>query len=262
VSVDNRTCWLDPTAGFQRGPLAARSWPNYGYGLIVRPKTTGLEAIPEPPVPPRTTVVEYVLLRLAGQPADLRVVTIADGADADALRRRFFPPGRRSEIAAEDLNAFGALYPGVIQMAPLEYADDERANEVVVTEYYQVGQMWSPVPTGPGFVCHFYSYNIDRAVPKPPALPRAMPLGLSYPEHQVFRVVITLPISIPVQPNVWTVNCPAFHFHKAVSRPAGNVLVELEYDALAGAAPVEAMPGLLPQLGQVAGLLGYTLFSY
>ena len=60
VMVDGRNYWLDLTAGFQRGPLAARSWPNYGCGLVVRPGTTGLADVPEPPVRPKTTVTEYL----------------------------------------------------------------------------------------------------------------------------------------------------------------------------------------------------------
>jgi hypothetical protein len=122
--------------------------------------------------------------------------------------------------------------------------------------------MWSPLPAGPGYVCRFYSYNIDRAVRKPLVSFRSMPLGLNYPEHQVFRAEITLPLSIPVEPGRWAINNPAFHFHKVVVRSGGKVLVEHEYDALAETVPVEAMPGYLLQLDQVSDLLGYPLFSY
>ena len=260
VSVDNQSYWLDPTAGFERGPLAARSWPNYGFGLVIRSKTTGLTAIPESPVQPRTTVLEYVLIRGVGQPADLKVVTIADGPDAVALRRRYATT-EHPAIATEDLNAFAALYPGIVAAMPPEYADDAKANKVVVTEYYQIPNMWSPVPTAPGFVCRFYSYNIDRAARKPAVSARTMPLGLSYPEHEVFRAEITLAPAIPVEPGAWAVNNPAFHFHKAVTRSPGGVLVEEEFDSLAEAVPVEAVPNYLLQLDRVSALLGYTLYA-
>jgi hypothetical protein len=259
--VDGRNYWLDPTAGFQRGPLAARSWPNYGRGLAVRPKTTALAVIPECPVQPKTTVLESVFIRFLGQPADLKVVTIADGADAERMRRRFSTPDR-AVLADEDLNAFAALYPGIVRMAPREYSDDARANEVVVTDYYQIGNMWSPVPAGPGYVCWFYSYNVDRAVRKPAGPARSMPLGLSYPEHQVFRVEFTVPLSLRMDPGRWTIDNPAFHFHKTVAVSPGKVVVEHEYDALADRVPVEAMPGYLLQLDQASGLLGYALYSY
>jgi hypothetical protein len=261
VSVDSQSYWLEPMASFQRGPLAAISWPDYGRGLVVNPKTTGLEVIPPCSVQPRTTVLEFVLLRVPGQPADLKVATIADGADAEMMRRRF-STSDRAVIAGEDLNAFAALYPGIVSLAPLEYADNEKANEVVVTEYYQVQTMWSPVLTGPGDVCRFYSYNVDRAARKPQGLSRSMPLGLSYPEHQVFRAEITLPVNVGVEPGRWAVNNPAFHFHKIVTLSGRMAVVEQEYDSLAEEVPVDAMPDYLRQLDQVSDLLGCRLFYY
>ena len=260
VSVTNQNYWLDPTAGFQRGPLAARSWPNYRRGLVVRPKTNELTAIPECPVQPRTTVLEFALLRVPGQPTDLQVVTIGDGADAEMMRREFSTPERRSAIATEDLKAFAALYPGIVSVAPQEYADDERANEVVVTEYYRIESMWSPLLAAPGYVCRFYSHNVDRALRKPLEMARSMPLGLNYPEHEMFRAEITLPLSIRIEPGRWAVNNPAFHFHKTVTLSAGKALVEQEYDSLADGLPAEAMPDYLLQLDQVSELLGCRLF--
>jgi hypothetical protein len=261
VSVDNQSYWLDPTARFERGALAARSWPNYGCGLVIRPKTTGLTAIPESPVQPRTTVLEYVVVRDVGRPSTLKVVTVAEGADAVALRRRF-ASAEHSAIGTEDLNAFAALYPGIVATLPLEYADDAKANKVVVTEYYQIPNMWNLVPTAPGFVCRFYSYNIDRAARKPLVSARTMPLGLTYPEHEVFRAEITLPASIPVEPGVWPVKNPAFHFHKAVTPTPGGVLVEEEFDSLAESVPVEALPDYLRQLDLVSPLLDYALYAF
>ena len=261
VSVNHQNFWLDPTANFERGALAARGWPDYKFGLVIHPKTTGLAVIPESPVQPKTTVMEYAFLRGLGQPADLKIVTLSEGADADAMRRRFAATDL-AVIAAEDLNAFAALYPGITSWAPLEYTNDETANQVTVTEYYQIPKAWSPVPTGPGYVCRFYSYNVDRAARKPLVSVRSMPLGLNYPEHQVFLAEISFLVSIPANPGRWVVNNPAFHFHKIVARSPGKVLLEEEYFSRADAVPVEELPAYLQQLNQVSDLLGYSLFSY
>jgi hypothetical protein len=177
------------------------------------------------------------------------------------MRRRFATPDR-ADIAGENLSAFAALYPGIVSVAPLEYADNEQANEVVVTEYYQIEKMWNPVAAGPGFVCRFYSYNVDRAVRKPPGPLRSMPLGLNHPEHQVFRVEITLPPSIRVEPGRWANNDPAFYFHKTVAVSPGIAVVEHEYDSLADRVPVEDMPDYLLHLDQVSDFLGFALFYY
>jgi hypothetical protein len=261
VTVDGQNYFLDSTAGLERGPLAARSWPNYERGLVLDPKATGLAVIRDCPVQPKTTVLEYAVVRIITLPTDLKIVTIADGADADAMRRRLAVTPR-AEMENDNLNAFAALYPGIIRAAPLEHTDDEKANEIVVTDFYRIPNFWSPLPTGPGYVCRLYSFNVDRAVKKPLVSFRAMPLGLNYPNHQVFRAEIALPLSNPVTPGSWAVNNPAFHFHKTVLRSGGKVLLEQEYDTLADSVPVDALPNYLSQLDQASDLLGYSLFSY
>ena len=259
--MTSQNYWLDPTADFERGALAARGWPDYKFGLVIRPRTAGLAVIPESPVQPKTTVMEYAFLRGLGQSSDLKIVTLSEGPDADAMRRRFATTDHAA-IAAEDLNAFAALYPGITSPAPLQYTNDDTANQVMVTEYYQIPNIWSPVPAGPGYVCRFYSYNIDRAARKPLVSVRSMPLGLNYPEHQVFLADISFQVPIPANPNQWIVDDPAFHFHKAVARSPGKVLLEEEYFTRADAVPVEAIPGYLQRLDQVSELLGCSLFSY
>ena len=261
VTVGGQVYWLDPTATCQRGDLATRSWANYGRGLVLRPGTTDLAVIPESPVKPKTTVLEYLFIRPLGQPADLKVVTIADGPDADHLRRKFSATDRNT-IASDDLNGFAALYPGIVRAAPLDYVNDEKADEVIVTEYYQIDKIANRLPTAPGLAARFYSYNVDRAAKKPAVSLRSMPLGLDYPIHQVFRAEISLSGPVPVNPGNWTVDNPAFHFHKTVALSGGKILLEEEYGSLADNVPVDAVPNYLLQLDQVSELLDYVLVSF
>jgi hypothetical protein len=260
VTVGGRDYWLDPTARFQRGPLEARSWPNYGCGLVVRPGTTGLADIPESPVRPKTTVTEHFLVRLPGQPTDLKVVTVGDGPDAEMMRKEFFTDGRLV-WQTRDLGRFAAVYPDIELAAPLEYVDNEEENEVVTTEYYQIGRMWRPTPPWAGFVCRFNSENIEWVARRPKTPLRTMPLGLSYPDHEVFRAEITPPQWMPVDLMDRTISSPAFFFHKVVAVRAGIILMEEDFDSLTDAVPAEEMPAYLGQLEGVFRLTGFTLFS-
>jgi transglutaminase-like putative cysteine protease len=260
VSLDGATYWLDPTAAFQRGPLAARSWPNYGCGLVVRPGTTGLADIPESPVRPKTTVTEYFFIRLPGQPTDLKVVTVADGPDAEMMRKEMSTDGRAA-WQTRVLNDFAALYPDIELAAPLDFLDNEERNEVVTTEYYQIGRMWNPTPLGVGWVCRFYPGNIQWAARKPAVSFRSMPLGVAYPKNEVFRAEITSAQVVPVDFMDRTIAGPAFFFHKIVAVRAGKILLEEDYNSLTDAVPVEAMPEYLRQLGEANDLIGFSLFS-
>jgi hypothetical protein len=118
------------------------------------------------------------------------------------------------------------------------------------------------VPAGPGFICRFYAYNIERAARKPAVSARSMPLGLTYPQHQMFRAEITLVAPVAVDAGAWPVNSPAFHFHKAVTRPPGLAVLEEEFDSLTEGVPVEAVPAYLLQLDAVSSLMGFSLFAF
>jgi hypothetical protein len=261
ATVGGANYWLDPTATGQRGSLAARGWTEYGRGLVVRPGSSELAVIPESPVKPKTTVLEYITVRPAGQSSDLKIVTVADGRDADRLRRRF-GTSERSDIAADDLNRLAAIYPGIVRQAPMDYADDEKINEVVVTEYYQVDRFVSQLPDAPQLAARFYSYNVDRVLRKPAVSMRSMPLGLDYPVHQDFRAEITLPGNVPVTTGNWVVNNPAFQFRKTALLSGGKLLLEVEYASLGDHVPVEAMPNYLLQLDQAVDLLDYVIVSF
>jgi hypothetical protein len=261
ATVGGASYWLDPTATSQRGSLAARGWAEYGRGLVIRPGTFDLAVIPESPVKPKTTVLEYVLVRPAGQSSDLKIVTVADGPDADRWRRRF-ATSERADIAADNLNRFAALYPGIVRVAPMEYEDDEKENEVVVTEFYQVDRFVNQLPDAPQLAARFYSYNLDRVLRKPAVSMRSMPLGLEYPVHQDFRAEITLPAAVPVTTGDWVVDNPAFRFRKTAIVSGGKLLLQEEYAALGDHVPVEAMPDYLRQLDQVVDLLDYVIVSF
>jgi hypothetical protein len=261
VSLDGQTYWLDPMASFQRCPLAARAWPNYGCGLVLRPGTTQLTPIPESPARPKTEVTEYFMIRLPGFPTDLKVVTVADGPDAENLRREFAADGRAA-WQTRDLNSLSAFYPNLELAAPMDYEDNEEQNEIVITEYYHIAGMWAQATVGVGYSCRFYPQIIVAALQIPTVPDRSMPLALSYPRHVLFRADITTAEKVPVDTGDRTIENPAFYFRKAVTIPPGRVLLEEEFDTRADAVPADAMPGYLQQLQAAYNLTGFILSSY
>ena len=203
-------------------------------------------------------MTEYFLIRAAGQPTDLKVVTVMDGPDAEKMRRRFSTTGR-AILEAQALNHFAGLYPVVALAAPLQYLDDGQANEIVVTEYYRLGKMLGHPPSGIGSVCQFYAHNIGQVLRKPRTPFRSMPLAMAWPEHQVFRAEIILPDLAPVLPGDRKIDNAAFHFHRSVRAAASKVMVEEEYFSRADAVPAALAPAYAQQLDQVFDLLDYTL---
>jgi len=258
VNLDGRSYWLDATANYQRGPLAVRSWPNYGCGLVVRPGTKALTAIAPSPALPRTTVTQYIRLGAWDQDTELKVVTVAEGRDAERLRAEFSKT-TRNEIERWHLNYYAKFYPDIEQTAPLVYADDEEQNQIEVDEFYNVRKIWSHQPGEAVFHCRIYPANVEMAMSAPAISLRTMPLGMSYPVHEIFRAEVVVPALGIIRPEDQTIDNPAFHFHRAVFIAQGKLFLDYEYRSLTDIVMPEAVPTYMRQLDSASELMGYTI---
>lgn len=261
VILDGQAYWLDATANYQRGPLAARTWPNYGYGLVIRPGTTRLTPIPPSANPSKTSVTEYLTLGNLNQDSLLKVVTIAEGRDAESLREKYATTSR-DEIVRDHVNYFSRFYHDISPSDALSFSDDEDQNKVEIDEFYSIRNIWS-VPPGASYArCHVYSHNIDEAMVEPAlTVQRTLPLGIPYPEHQIFRAEVSVPPLSVVTPDERTFENPAFYFHRAVNIGNGKVYLFYEFRTLADAVMPDAVPTYVQQLRAAADLTGYSISS-
>jgi hypothetical protein len=261
VNLDGQSYWLDATAHYRRGPLAVRSWPNYGHGLVVRPGATALTAIAPSPALPRTTVTECIRLGVQDQESELKVVTVAEGPDAERLREEFATT-TREEIERASLNYYARFYPEIEQTAPLIHTDDEQQNQIEVDEFYGVRKIWKQLPNEIFSRCWFYPANVESAMQPPAISPRTMPMGVPYPVHQIFRAIVIVPSLAIIKPENQTIENPAFYFHRAVAIAQGKLSLEYEYRSLADAVPPEGFPTYVRQLDSAAELMDYAITSY
>ena len=258
VRLDDQTYWLDPTMNYQRGPLGAHYLPRYGCGLVIAPQTTGLTPIPQATGLPRTTTVEYFRVRGKEEAAELKVVTVAEGRDAEALRQ-LFAETKRADIEKNYTHAYADLYPGIKMVSPIAIADDESLNRVQTTEFYSIEKAWGQPEKNHKSHLDFYPSAIAARLRKPVDTARRFPFGIDYPEHQNVRIEATLPGAWPAGTEKLTVQDSAFLFQKA-HRCTGNKLVmEFDYQALADG----VMPGqtaeYVQHVNQSLQSLGYSL---
>ena len=163
ATVNNRFYFLDATATFERGPLSGRSWPNYGFGLLIRPGVTALREIPACPVLSKTVTTAHFRVGGVHEASDVKVVTVAEGIDAEELREHFTTTPL-DEIEREYLQAQAKYDTGIRSTAPLQFSDDPQHDRVQITEFYAIERMWSRLPEEPYYHCHFYSVNVDDAI--------------------------------------------------------------------------------------------------
>ena len=180
VSYNRQNYWVDPTMRYQRGSLAAHYLPNYGYGLVVSAKTTGLTAIPHAASLPQTVTSEYFQLGAKGQPSELKVITVAQGRDADHLRA-LFAETKRNDIDKAYVHFYSDFYPTIKMSSPILLSDDEKQNRIQTTESYRIDKTWIQSDTGGKYRCEFYPKTIASLLKKPIDTNRRLPLAVGFP---------------------------------------------------------------------------------
>ncbi|HEV2456165.1 MAG TPA: DUF3857 domain-containing transglutaminase family protein [Verrucomicrobiae bacterium] len=259
VQCYGQNYYLDPTMTYQRGPLTAHYLPNYGYGLVISPWTTRLTVIPQTTGLPETTTTEYFRMGMVNQPATLKVVTVAEGRDADVLRETFATI-KQADIEKNYTHFYSVLYPEIKMSQPITVEDDEDQDRFQTTESYSINNMWTRPEKGVHKVeCEFFPSNISALLKKPIDTDRALPLGVSFPEHQILRTEVSLPIDWSQGTDEKSVNDPAFSFRKLYQSGGNKVVMEYEYQALADSVAPEAVGDYLNSIDRSAKWLGNTL---
>jgi len=260
VNLGGRSFWLDPTAAYQRGLLTMRYWPSYGWGLLVSPAGAGLTPIPRCPVQPLTTVTEYLNVGGLNIESTAKIVTVAEGPDADLLRQRLaITP--REDLERDNLNAMTKFYPFIRRTAPLLYSDDQQQNRIETTEFYAVEKLWSRLPDESNFHFRIYAVNMDRALVNPAASIRTMPLAVPYPVHQIFHADVNVTSSMPADSDNMTIDRPAYYFRRTAAIIGGNLVLNFEYRSWTDAVAPSAAPGYVRDLNSVADALAYTVIG-
>ena len=260
VRLNGQIYWFDPTINYQRGSLSVRYPPDYERGLIISPTTTGLAVIPST-IADRslTSVSEYFQLRGRDEPADLKVVTVATGSDADVLREQFATTGR-DEIQKSYQDFYSRSYPQIAIAQPIQFADDEQQNRVEMTEFYTIENMWTRSADDKRFWCEFSPHTITSLLyQKPRDKDRAMPLALDFPEHRIFHAEVTLPSAWPADKRNKTISDPAFFFQRQVTVSGRMLVMDAEYRTYADSIPADRVKDYLQQLDEAARASSYSL---
>lgn len=258
IQCDGQTYWLDPTMNYQRGPLAAHYLPGYERGLVISPKTTELSVIPRMTGLPQTTTTEYFQIGGKTESAGLKIVTVAEGRDADSLRE-LFATSKRSDIEKSYTHFYTTLYPGIKMSSPIAMDDDEQEDRVETTEFYSMDNGWIQSDKDQKYRCDFYPSSIATLLRTPVDTDRKLPLGVHFPEHQILRTEVTLPAAWSLDVDNKTISDPAFTFRKDCQSTGNKLVMEYEYWAQADSVDPERVGEYVQRLNQSTQSLGYTL---
>ena len=190
------------------------------------------------------------------------MVTVSSGEDA-AIVRAHYATTAREQIDRENLDYFAKLYPQITQSAPSTFMDDEAGNRVETDQFYRLDNDWTPPPNGSvWYAFQIFTHNVSEAIRLPGDSARGMPLGVTYPRHEIFHLQATLPPTTEIANDQKTVQNPSFYFHRYITINGNQLGLDYEYNALADYVPVDGVAQYVNQLGQASDLLGYTIESY
>ncbi|MBU6409630.1 MAG: transglutaminase domain-containing protein, partial [Verrucomicrobia bacterium] len=258
VQSDGQSYWLDPTINYQGGPLAAHYLPDYGCGLVISPATTGLTVIPPSKDSACTTTTEYFQIGRYREPSSLKVVTVAEGGDADRLRA-LFATTKRSDVEKNYTHFHSAAYPGITMSAPIAVADDRQDNRIQTTEFYSIGNMWTRSASDGRYRCEFYPSGIAALLEAPVDTDRKFPLGIRFPDHRILRTEVTLAKAWPSSVERKVITNPAFTFRRSCRCEGNKLDMEYEYQSQADSVAPAQVSQYIQQLDQCSQSLGYGL---
>ena len=157
------------------------------------------------------------------------------------------------------MHFYSRLYPGIKMSAPIAIEDDGQKNRVQTTESYTIDKPWTRSDVDGTYSCQFYPASIAALMKPPVDKNRKLPLGISFPQHQILRTEVTLPGAWLFQTDSKSISDPAFAFRKDIRSAGDKLVMEYEYQSLTDSVPAGRVGQYLERLDQASQSLGYTL---
>jgi transglutaminase-like putative cysteine protease len=254
VTVNGQSTFIDATASYQRGPLAARQPPDFERALLVAPETRALVPIPRPRLTePDHLVQEILTVSDDHHSADLEVETTDRGTEANRTRAELSERTRK-EIGRDYLNYYAQDYPTITQTAELQVADDERGNVVVIHERYHVAELWKDGQHELG------ATSIDRL--KPPRITRrAMPYAVEFPLNIRTKVLVRFPAAPDIDPETVDLGDDHLHFHLRAGLQGRELSVVYELQSFEDSVAPEKAQRFFQIQDEIRRRAGYTLHA-
>ncbi|MCW5911692.1 MAG: DUF3857 domain-containing protein [Cyclobacteriaceae bacterium] len=219
--LHDSTYWVDPTISFQRGPLKKLFLPNYEFGLVIDPNTSGLEYIPQIAKTGLVDVKEIFDVQSVGGAATLQVTSIYEGNDADYMRE-YFKSNSLAEIDERYLNFYATDYPDIELAAPIEFTDDEKSNRFTTVEQYEINSFWTFDAANQMQSVTVYPRNLASYLTTPSTKIRRMPYALNHPLHISYFIKLNMPEDWSVTASEKTIESAGFTYNSNSSLQNGN----------------------------------------
>jgi len=261
--LDDRDYWVDPTRAPQKGDLAHLYQPDYGYALVVDAATRVLTPMSNTAASTYKRTIHAVFDTRAGldQPVRYTITSILEGASAEALRNTLASENRE-ELQKQYLNFYAQYYPNITMKAPFDVTEEESVNRLTITEQYVIPNFWKYAEKQKRREAEIYSPDVEDYLKQPRASVRSAPLSVAHPVDLTLATEVLLPETWNIKPEQTTVDDPAFHFERGISKKDKLlVLTDRFVSRVDHIAPSETAR-YAGNLARARAEVGYRLYKY
>lgn len=256
VRLNDRVYWFDPTISYQRGNIDMISYPDYKYGLVVAPGTTGLTRIDNKEPGKVKVKEEFDIPDMLGD-AKLTVTTHYTGCFADETRSSFHNSSRHEMM--KTYREFYAGYYEDIKADSISYKEDDSTGAFITKEYYSIENLWQ-LKDGVKKV-YFSPYLINSLIKKPKDTKRKMPFAIIYPAKYEEEVIVNVPSDWSMDEGKDYVENDGFRLRARYDYGFRKIMLTYEYEALQDHIPVEKTSAYLNALDSVDKNFSYSVSS-
>jgi transglutaminase-like putative cysteine protease len=232
ILYNGKTYYIDATMSNQGGPYDHCFFPDYGYGLVIKPGTTALTEIPFHQ-DSKTYVQNIFVHHTIGNPVDYKVITKSTGFYADN-QRDYFSSYSIDALNKEYLKFYSNVYPSIRTIEPIKYTDNRDSNIFVVEEHYIIDTLWTSSEEDKQIKKFFvYPMSIRSLVDIPSSPKRMMPYSITYPLNYQEDIRIILPEDWTIKPHHEEVKTDAFRYTEESSYRNRTVFLSYSYGSSA-----------------------------
>jgi hypothetical protein len=229
VDSTNTSLFYDPTISNQFGSHKSVAFPDYGKGLVIKKDVTALE-ITTSNSKDLVEVFDTFDLPTVGGPGTLNVMTVYQGAEADAVRANY-KSSSLSSVSKDYKKYYEDLYDGVEVIKPPVIEDDSLANRIIIEESYRITDIWQPMlADDKNIAVELSPYSIYDIFISPDQKERNTPFALYYPTHKKHKVTVKLPEKWAISNSTTNVTSKNFDFSMIVKMNAVRNILYLDYE--------------------------------
>ncbi|BCO28533.1 hypothetical protein MIZ03_3439 [Rhodoferax lithotrophicus] len=258
VKLGGESYWLDPTLQPQMGRLGDISQANFGYSLVLEPGQTELSEMRLGQAMMYTRKVLTVLDSRGGwlKPVSLTVTTLLEGVSAERMRATLAKESPE-DLQKKLVNYFARYYPGIAVVRPYEMSDNKANNQITLTEYYEVSDLWKSTKDD-RMEAYAAIPDVNDFLRAPQNTVRSEPMGLFHPVDVRQTTYVLLPEKWKFKGGTSKVNDPVFDFESSASFVPGRLTMVDTYRSKSDAIEAKNMSSYLANTRKARDMLGYT----